>query len=309
MMRIVFAGTPPFARRALFGLVEAGHHVSLVITQPDRPAGRGMRSTMSAVKREAQSRGIAVLQPESLRGGETMHSLVTARPDVLVVAAYGLILPLDILDLPPHGAINIHASLLPRWRGAAPIQRALLAGDAATGITIMRMEAGLDTGPMLMQRSIPIGPDDDSGTLEEALAELGAGMVLEALDAAAGGSLAARPQPDEGVTYARKIDKRETLIDWTKPAEGVERMLRAFHPSPGARSALRGEPVKIWRARTVESVGAPGEVIAAGADAIVVGCGTGALAITELQRAGGRRLTAAEFLRGTPLDAHERFAA
>jgi methionyl-tRNA formyltransferase len=308
-MRVVFAGTPEFARRALAAIAEAGHDIPLVLTQPDRPAGRGMRPSVSAVKREAMSRAIDVLQPPTLKDPEVMRRLTDAQPDALVVAAYGLILPQAVLDLPALGAMNIHASLLPRWRGAAPIQRALLAGDRETGITIMAMDAGLDTGAMLAQRAVAIGADDDAGTLEDTLASLGAAMIVEALAEAAASTLRATPQPDEGATYAHKIDKRETVIDWARPAEEIERLLRAFRPAPGARSSLRGEAVKIWRARPDAARGEPGEVLAAGPDAIVVACGSGALGITELQRAGGRRMAVAEFLRGVPVAAHERFSA
>jgi len=308
-MRLVFAGTPAFAQRALAALAEAAHQIALVVTQPDRPAGRGMQATQSAVKREAQARAIEVFQPATLRDGASLERLRAARPQLLVVAAYGLILPQAVLDLAPHGALNIHASVLPRWRGAAPIQRALLAGDAETGVTIMRMDAGLDTGPILAQQRIAIGADDDCGTLHDALAALGVRLIVDTLAEVAAGRAVVRPQPAEGVSYARKIDKRETLIDWAQPGAAIERALRAFRPAPGARSTLRGRAVKLWRARDVAGGGAPGEVLAAGAEGIVVACGAGALAITELQRPGGKRLAAAEFLHGCPLAVGERFGA
>jgi methionyl-tRNA formyltransferase len=228
--------------------------------------------------------------------------LRAVRPEALVVAAYGLILPQPLLDLAPHGAINIHASLLPRWRGAAPIQRALLAGDAESGVSIMQMDAGLDTGPVLAQRAVAIAPDDDAASLHDRLAALGAEMIVTALDAVAAGRARPVPQPLVGATYARKIDKREAVLDWARPAVELERAVRAFHP---AATVLDGEPVKVWRARVAQGQGAPGAVL--DAHNLVVACGENALAITQLQRAGGKRLSAADFLRGRALAAHARF--
>jgi methionyl-tRNA formyltransferase len=228
------------------------------------------------------------------------------RPDALVVAAYGLILPRELLDAGRFGALNIHASLLPRWRGAAPIQRALLAGDAETGISIMQMDAGLDTGPVLLQKRIPITPEDDAASLHDKLAVLGSEAIVAALDDIEAGRARAAPQPEEGVTYAAKIDKRDAHLDWSRPAAELERAVRALRPAPGAFGFLEGEPVKIWRARVVGATGNPGTIIEAGND-VVLACGEGALAVSELQRAGGRRLSAAEFLRGHPLAPGARF--
>jgi methionyl-tRNA formyltransferase len=283
-------------------LVEAGHDVNLVITQPDRPAGRGLRPVPSPVKRLALERGLPVFQPDSVKNDAAMERLGAAAPEALVVAAYGLILPQALMDLAPHGAINIHASLLPRWRGAAPVQRALLAGDAQTGVSIMQMDAGLDTGPVLAQRAIPIAPDDDAGTLHDKLAALGADMIIRTLDDIAAGRAQASPQPKDGATYARKVDKREIALDWMRPATELERAVRAFHP---AAAMLGGEPIRIWRSRVAQGRGAPGTVLGGGE--LVIACGDQALAVQELQRAGGRRLSAAEFLRGHRLRPGDRF--
>jgi methionyl-tRNA formyltransferase len=287
-------------------LLDAGHEVALVLTQPDRPAGRGMRPAASAVKRLAQARGLEVFQPESLRDDAARARIAAARPDVLVVAAYGLILPQAVLDIPERGALNIHASLLPRWRGAAPIQRALLAGDAQTGITIMQMDAGLDTGPMLRQESIPITKEDDAQTLHDKLAALGARMIVAALADTEAGRGRALPQQAAGVNYAHKIDKLEARLDWSAPAVVLERKVRAMRPSPGALCALHGEAVKVWRAELAEGSGVPGTVLAARPDGVLVACGEDALLLTELQRAGGKRLRAADFLRGVPVATGER---
>ncbi len=283
-------------------LADAGHQIALVLTQPDRPAGRGLRPLPSAVKRLAMARGFEVFQPEELKSSESRERVRAAAPDALVVAAYGLILPPAFLDVAPHGAINIHASLLPRWRGAAPIQRALLAGDRQSGVSIMRMDAGLDTGPVFAQRTVPIEADEDASTLHDKLALLGAEMITAVLDDVAAGRARAHPQPEEGVTYARKIDRRETMIDWTRPAIELERAVRAFHP---ASTRLGGQPIRIWRSRVAEGRGAPGAVL--GADGLTVACGEQALAIQELQRAGGRRLSAEEFTRGRRLRVGDRF--
>ena len=280
--------------------------MALVLTQPDRPAGRGLRPAQSAVKQLAVARGLEVLQPETLRDPDAQSRVAAAGPEVLVVAAYGLLLPQWALDVAPSGALNIHASLLPRWRGAAPIQRALLAGDAETGITIMRMDAGLDTGPMLAQERIAIGAGDDAQSLHDRLADLGARMIVAALAQAGAGRTRAVPQPTEGVTYARKIEKREAEIDWRRPAVEIERAIRALRPAPGALAKRRGEPFKIWRAEQRAAAGDPGTVLAADTAGVLVACGQGALLATELQRAGGKRLAAADFLRGCPIQPGER---
>jgi methionyl-tRNA formyltransferase len=285
-------------------LLSAGHEVVLALTQPDRPAGRGLRPGSSPVKRLAAARGIEVLQPPSLQRAAEVERVRAARPDALVVAAYGLILPAALLEAGRHGALNIHASLLPRWRGAAPIQRALLAGDPETGISIMQMDAGLDTGPVLKQAKTRIRDDDDAMSLRDRLAELGAELILQALVEVESSRAVAIPQPELGITYARKIDKRETRIDWTRPAAELERAVRAFRPAPGASTLAGKVELKIWRVRVVDGRRlAPGEVN----DALVVGCGQGALEILELQRAGGKRLSASDFLRGHPLPAGTRF--
>ncbi len=301
-MKLIFAGTPEFAAAALEALLGAGHEVLLVLTQPDRPAGRGMVLQASAVKRLALSHGISVHQPERLKDPATHEPIRAAcaeGAELMVVAAYGLILPQAVLDLPRRGCINIHASLLPRWRGAAPIHRAIEAGDARTGITIMRMEAGLDTGPMLLSESIPIAAQDTTGSLHDRLAALGGRLVVAAL--AGIDSLVPVPQPEAGVTYAGKIGKGEAQLDWALPAAVLERRLRAFNPFPGAVATLAGEPVKVWRGEAMQAAGRPGQILAAAGDGIVVACGEGALRLTELQKPGGRRLASADFLHGTPL--------
>jgi methionyl-tRNA formyltransferase len=309
-MRVVFAGTPDFARTALAALHAAGLTIPLVLTQPDRPAGRGMKLQASPVKQFALEHGITVAQPRSLRldgkSAEDAESartaLTAAQAEVIVVAAYGLILPQWVLDLPGLGCLNIHASLLPRWRGAAPIHRAIQAGDRSTGVTIMQMDAGLDTGDMLLVEKLPIDSDDTTGTLQDRLAALGGRLIVEALELAACGRLTRTAQPVEGVTYARKIDKSEASIDWRGDAAAIERRLRAFDPSPGASSVLQGETVKCWRGVVLAGMGGrPGEVLACSDAGIEVACGTGSLRLTELQRAGGRRLSAREFLQGRAL--------
>lgn len=288
-------------------LLDAGHDVALVLTQPDRPAGRGLRAAPSAVKLLATQRGLPLFQPLSLKAPPDAARVMAAQPDVLVVAAYGLILPPPVLEAAPQGAVNIHASLLPRWRGAAPIQRALLAGDSETGISIMQMDAGLDTGPVLSRHPLAIAPDDDAGTLHDKLAALGAEAIVATLADVEAGRAIALPQPASGATYARKIDKRETRLDWTQSASALERAVRAFRPIPGAHALLQAETVKIWRARVRDLQGEPGAVLDA-RDELVIACGEKALAVSELQRAGGRRLSAREFLRGHPLPAGARFA-
>jgi methionyl-tRNA formyltransferase len=309
-MRIVFAGTPAFAAVALQALVDARFEVALVLTQPDRAAGRGLRESPSAVKRLALQHSLTVAQPPTLRDEEILARLRSTGAQALVVAAYGLILPSSVLNVFPSGCINIHASLLPRWRGAAPIQRAILAGDRETGISVMRMEQGLDTGPVYLTRTIEILPDDSAGSLHDRLAALGARCIVEALPRIADGTLAPVPQPSDGVTYARKITKAEAAIDWTCDSLEVDRQVRAFNPFPGAFSLLRNESVKIWRGfASASGQGAPGKILDCGPDGIDVACGKGVLRITELQKAGGRRLSAAEFLRGLSPVTGERFVS
>ncbi len=305
-LRVAFAGTPEFAAAALEAILAAGYEVPLVLTQPDRPAGRGMKLTPSPVKQVALAHGLAVDQPERLREPAQRAALTACAPDVLVVAAYGLILPRAVLELPRLGCINIHASLLPRWRGAAPIHRAVEAGDAETGITIMQMDEGLDTGPMLLRRALPIAPEDTTGTLHDKLAALGAQMIVEALAALAADGLAATPQPEEGVTYAAKISREEAVLDWRRPADELVRAVRAFDPFPGAATVLGGQTLKIWGAEVVVGQGEPGTVLTVGDEGIVVACGRGALRLTTLQRPGSRRLPAREFLRGFPVSSGDR---
>jgi len=308
-VRIVFAGTPEFAERALARLLDAGHDIALVLTQPDRPSGRGLRCTQTPVKRLAVARGIEVYQPASLKAPEHTARVAAAAPEAIVVAAYGLILPQALLGLAPLGAINIHASLLPRWRGAAPIQRAIMAGDAETGITIMRMDSGLDTGPMLMQRAIAIQPNDDAGSLHDKLAALGAEMIVEALAALRRGPIPATTQAAAGVSYAHKLRKEDAILDWSRPAHELARLVRALRPVPGAASAPGADALKIWDAKSVEGEGVPGTVIAVGDAGITVACGRGALAIRRLQRPGGKPVDAAAFLRGRPVVVGERLHA
>lgn len=304
-LRLIFAGTPEFSERALAALLEAGHEVALVLTQPDRPAGRGMQRLASPVKRLAVAHGLEVFQPESLKSEDAIARLNALRAEAMVVAAYGLILPQGVLAAVPH-ALNIHASLLPRWRGAAPIQRALLAGDRQTGISIMQMDSGLDTGPVLACRSLLIDDDDDAGTLQVKLAALGARMMIEALGTLAAGGAQPVPQSEEGATYAAKIKKQETILDWRRSALELERAVRAYRPAPGALALANGEALKVWRAQVLEEQGDPGVLLRA-TDALVVACAQDALAITELQRAGGKRVTAKQFLRGRPLAPGMRF--
>jgi methionyl-tRNA formyltransferase len=317
-MKVVFAGTPEFAQVALAGLHAAGCSVPLVLTQPDRPAGRGLKLRPSAVKAFAVTHGMAVAQPRSLRlDGKFADDAVAARQalldadaEVMVVAAYGLILPQWVLDLPRLGCLNIHGSLLPRWRGAAPIHRAIEAGDTHTGITVMQMNAGLDTGDMLLAEAVPIGPDDTTARLHDRLAMLGARLIVEALQQAARGELKPVPQPEHGVTYAHKLDKAEAAIDWRDPAATVGRRIRAFDPFPGATGVIGGETIKLWHARLADAAcGEPGEVLSASTDGLIVACGEGAVRITELQRPGGKRLPASQFLQSAPNWAGRRFNA
>jgi methionyl-tRNA formyltransferase len=318
-MNIAFAGTPEFARTALAALIAAHFPVRLVLTQPDRRAGRGMRLHASPVKELAQTYGIPVIQPAGLRldgkhardAQAVRHTLAAAELDVLVVAAYGLILPPWVLDLPRCGCLNIHASLLPRWRGAAPIQRAIEAGDAQTGISIMQMDTGLDTGDVLLARAIDIPADATAASLHDALAALGGELIVAALARLAEGPPARTPQPAAGVTYAHKISKEEAALDWNASAVRLERRVRAFNPFPGASTALNGCLIKVWHAQ-IAAGGAPtpalpGTILAVGNAGIEVACGFGVLRLTELQRAGGKRLPAREFLAGFALEPGQRF--
>lgn len=307
-MKLIFAGTPRFAAVALDALLAAGHEACAVLTQPDRPAGRGMKLTPSPVKALASRHGLPVLQPSTLRDPAMQAELRALGADALVVVAYGLILPQAVLDAASRGAYNIHASLLPRWRGAAPIQRALLAGDRETGVCIMRMDAGLDTGPVLLREAIAITDDDTAGTLHDRLAALGARLVIETL--ARLDSLTPQPQPEEGVTYATKIARHEAQIDWSEPAESVWRKIRAFDPAPGAHAGLNGERIKMFAAHLDRPCSeTPGTVLTADDEGVLVAASGRVLRVLELQRAGGRRLGAAEFLRGLPLHAGQRFTA
>ena len=303
-MKLIFAGTPEFAAQALSAIVAAGHQVALVLTQPDRPAGRGMALQPSAVKNVALAHGIEVFQPLTLKDAEAQAKIAAVGAEVMVVAAYGLILPQAVLDMPRFGCINIHGSLLPRSRGAAPIQRALLAGDAETGVCIMQMEAGLDTGPVLLRGALPIAATDTTASLHDRLAELGARLCVEALGQL---PLPAEPQPGEGVTYAHKIEKAEAVIDWTKSAAELDRHIRAFNPFPGAQALFGGQTVKLWQATPVAGSGPVGSVLAVDKKRIVIACGEGALAVSELQKAGGKRLPVQQFLAGHPLKVGDRF--
>jgi len=314
-LRVIFAGTPEFARVALERLHAAGFDIPLVLTQPDRPAGRGMKLQASPVKQFALDHGIAVAQPHSLRldgkypdeAAAARAAIEAAQADVMVVAAYGLILPQWVLDTPRLGCLNIHASLLPRWRGAAPIHRAIEAGDVETGVTIMQMDAGLDTGAMLLVEKLAIAPEDSTGSLHDKLAVLGGRMIVEVLELAACGGLHPLPQPAEGVTYAHKIEKHEAAIDWSLPAEVIARRIRAFNPFPGAATVCQGEAIKLWRCE-IDSTSrisdkAPGTILSANEAGVAVQCGSGVLRLTELQRAGGKRLPVTDFLRGFALSA------
>jgi methionyl-tRNA formyltransferase len=301
-LRIVFAGTPTFAADYLSALLDSKHEVVAVYTQPDRPAGRGKKLSPSPVKSLALERQIPVYQPLSLRNEAAQQELAALRPDVMVVVAYGLILPQAVLDLPRHGCLNVHASLLPRWRGAAPIQRAIEAGDRETGITIMQMEAGLDTGPMLATASCPIGPGDTAGTLLDQLSELGRQPLLSILDRLAQGTAVATPQDDSLATYASKIDKHEAAIDWELDAVTLDRKIRAFNPFPVAYSQLQGQRIKVYRAKPSETTAGghplPGTILSINEQGLVIQCGQGSLLIEELQLPGKRPMTAKEVLLG-----------
>lgn len=308
-MRVGFAGTPVFAVTALSAIADAGHTIPLVLTRPDKPKGRGLRTEPSPVKAEALRRGLPVHQPATLKTAEAREAALAVPLDVLVVAAYGLILPPPVLAWPRHGCLNIHASKLPRWRGAAPIQRAILAGDARTGVAIMRMDAGLDTGPVVDAADVEIGPRETAGSLHDRLADAGAALVVAVLARLArDGTLAGRPQPDEGVAYAHRIEREDARIDWSADAAVVDRQVRAFDPVPGAFTSLRGATLKVWRAEPAAAgdPAPPGTVVAASARGVVVACGRGALVITELQPAGGRRMDAAAFVAGRGVESGER---
>ncbi len=320
-MRLIFAGTPEFAQVAMAALNAAGHEIVLVLTQPDRPAGRGMRLQPSPVKQWALDHVVPVAQPRSLRldgkypedAAAARQTLLDAKADAMIVAAYGLILPQWVLDLPPRGCLNIHASLLPRWRGAAPIHRAIEAGDTETGITIMQMDAGLDTGDMLLVRTEAILPTDTTAVLHDRLAALGGEAIVQAL--ATIDQLQRRPQPAEGVNYAHKIDKAEAALDWSLPAEVLARRIRAFDPFPGMTVPLHTdagtETLKLWQAvaEPLQSAAEPGTVVQADASGVRVACGQGQLCLTQLQRPGGKRLGAADFLRGCPVQPGQRLVA
>lgn len=325
-LRVIFAGTPEFARLALAELHAAGHSIALVMSQPDRPAGRGMKLQASAVKQFALEHGIPVAQPRSLRldgkypedAAAARQAMADAQADVMVVAAYGLILPQWVLDdmAAPHadgraryGCLNIHGSLLPRWRGAAPIHRAIEVGDTDTGVTIMQMDVGLDTGDMLLKEALPIAEDDTTATLHDKVAALGARMIGHTLDLATQGALTPVPQPAEGVTYAHKIEKEEAPIRWTDDAVGIVRRIRAFNPFPGATAVLQGETIKVWGARvgSGDATGVSGQIVAVAPDGIAVAAMNSVVLLTELQRPGGKRMPVSDFVRGMPLEVGMQF--
>lgn len=308
-MRIIFAGTPDFAARALEDLQKTGFDIILTLTQPDRPAGRGMKMQASPVKTLAQQYDIPLLQPETLKSSDIQAQIATFKPDVMIVAAYGLLLPEEILRIPRYGCINIHASLLPRWRGAAPIQRALLEGDEETGISIMQMDQGLDTGAVLLKQALPIELHDTTTTLYDKLAYLGGKCIVKTLTLLEQGRLISTPQNEENACYAAKIRKTEAEIDWTRDAAHIDRMIRTFNPYPGAFTHLHGNTIKLWQARIVNHNNAhqSGKIITADLDGIVVACGRDVLSIDILQKAGGKKLTAAQFLAGYPLQPGENF--
>lgn len=320
-MNVLFAGTPEFAREALDAIFSAGYRVPMVLTQPDRPAGRGLKLQASPVKQLAQARGVPVSQPRGLRldgrfaedAAQARAAIASSRPDVMVVAAYGLILPQWVLDAPRYGCINIHASLLPRWRGAAPIHRAIEAGDLETGVTLMQMDAGLDTGDMLASQQVAIASGDTTASLHDRLAALGAQMIVEALAQLAHGPLVRTPQPAEGVTYAHKITKAEARIDWSQPAVVIARRVRALVPSPGAFTLLDGETIKVLGCEIESNESSAderyGRISSIDDAGVTVACGDGALRLTRLQRAGGRVLETRDFVRGHVLEVGMRFAS
>ncbi|MDF0598602.1 methionyl-tRNA formyltransferase [Psychromarinibacter halotolerans] len=294
-MRIVFMGTPDFSVSVLDALVEAGHEIVCVYCQPPRPAGRGKKDRPTPVHARAETLGLTVRHPRTLRDADAQAEFAALDADIAVVVAYGLILPQPILDAPTHGCLNIHASLLPRWRGAAPIQRAIMSGDAQTGVCIMQMEAGLDTGPVLLREALDIAPDETAATLHDRLADMGARLIVDAL--ARLDTLRPEVQPDQGVTYAEKIDKAEARIDWTRPADEIDRQIRGLSPFPGAWCEMDGERVKLLLSRVVPGDGAPGQVL----DGLTIACGDGAVEILSAQRPGKRAMESAEFLRGVQM--------
>lgn len=304
-MRILYAGTPAFAAAALAALLDGGHDVVHVLTQPDRPAGRGLKPQASAVKQLALAHQLPLSQPATLKDAALIAQFADLQPEVMVVAAYGLMIPQALLQLPARGCLNIHASLLPRWRGAAPIQRAILAGDRETGVTIMQMDAGLDTGAMLLKQTVAIAANDNAQTLHDKLAATGAQLLLRVLQEQP------KPEPQDNAcaSYAAKISKAEAHIDWTRPAAEIDRLIRAFNPAPGAYTTWNGQVLKIWRAEPAVATAAPGTVVQADHDGVVVATGAGAIRLLELQRAGGKRLAPRPFLAGTPIDAGTRFEA
>ena len=307
-IRLVFAGTPDFAVPHLAACRRDNVDIVAVYTQPDRPAGRGRTLAQSPVKQAALAAGITVEQPENFKDAGARERLRAYAPDLLVVVAYGLILPRKVLAIPQLGCWNVHASLLPRWRGAAPIQRALLAGDARTGVCLMQMAAGLDTGPVLLSRAVPIDPDDTGGSLHDKLAALGAQLLADGLDRLLEGrALTAEPQPEQGVTYAHKLDKAEAVLDWNDAASLLERKVRAFNPWPVAEARLAGETLRVWKALALpagkpsaEQAPTPGSIVAAGREGIDIACAEGILRLLDVQRAGGRRIAAADFVNARP---------
>lgn len=306
-MKIIFAGTPQFAAHTLDRLLQTGHGVAAVLTQPDRRSGRGMQWTASPVKQLARQYEIPVWQPATLKAEAIQQQLRELGADVMVVTAYGLILPAAVLQIPSFGCLNIHASLLPRWRGAAPIQRAILAGDDETGITIMQMDSGLDTGDSLIQRRCAIAEDDTAQTLHDRLAVLGAEGIVEALQLLEQGRLHPQKQEEGAACYAPKLDKAEARMDWNRPASELARAVRAYNPFPVAQSELRGTPIKIWHARVGSGAGSPGRVLSIGRAGIEVGCGEGSLMVEAMQKPGGKILPAAQFTQGFPIMVGEYF--
>lgn len=306
-MKIIFAGTPHFAASALEALLKE-HQVVAVLTQPDRPAGRGMQLTASPVKQLALQRGLTVLQPDTLKAEQIQHQIAALAADVMVVAAYGLILPKAVLELPRYGCLNIHASLLPRWRGAAPIQRAILAGDSETGITIMQMDAGLDTGDMLLRRACPISENDDAQSLHDKLAQMGADSIIEALSMLEAGQLTPVVQDNDAACYAAKLLKGEAQIDWRQDAEQIARSVRAYNPFPVCQARLNDVVLKIWQAEVCSDLqGRPGEILAVDKQAITVACGNNALRLKVLQRPGGKAQPAVQFLQAMPVHPGDNF--
>ena len=294
-MRLVFMGSPDFSVPVLEALVDAGHDIAAVYCQPPRPAGRGKKDRPGPVHARAAELGLLVRHPVSLKGADEQAAFAALNADVAVVVAYGLILPQAVLDAPKHGCLNIHASLLPRWRGAAPIHRAIMAGDAETGVCIMQMEAGLDTGPVLLREATPIGAEETTAQLHDRLSAMGARLIVQALDRLP--DLTPVPQPEDGVTYAHKINKAEAQVDWTRPAVEVDRLIRGLSPFPGAKCEMGGEQVKLLASRVVDGLGAPGQVL----DGLTIACGEGAVEILRAQRPGKRAMDSADFLRGFDL--------